>query len=141
VNEAIRFNKQDASFSIGLMPKFIAIENKTRTIDSPPRILYCDTFLAQLRGFTFRPRLSRDEGLILVGTRDSRLDSSIHMLFVAFDLTVVWINSAMQVVDKALARPWRPAYFSKRPAKYALEIHPDRWEDFNVGDMVEFRDA
>jgi hypothetical protein len=34
---------------------------------------------------------------------------------------VVWINSDMQVVDKVLARSWRPAYFSKQPAKYVLE--------------------
>jgi uncharacterized membrane protein (UPF0127 family) len=94
-----------------------------------------------LRGLTFRPRLGRDEGLILAGTRDSRLDSSIHMLFVRFDLAVVWINSNMVVVDKVIAKSWRPAYFSKHPAKYVLEIHPDRWEAFAIGDTVKFNDA
>ena len=123
------------------MPKQIHVVNKNRMIESPPRIQYCDTFLTQLRGLTFRPRLSRDEGLLLVGTRDSRLDSSIHMLFVSFDLTVVWINSQMTVVDKVLAKPWRPAYFSKHPAKYVLEIHPGRWADFEIGDSVECKDA
>jgi uncharacterized membrane protein (UPF0127 family) len=103
--------------------------------------LYCDTFLTQLRGFTFRARLAPDVGLILVGSRNSRLDSSIHMLFVSFDLTVVWINSDLEVVDKVLAKSWRPAYFSKRPAKYVLEIHPERWGEFSVGDLVEFKDA
>ena len=122
------------------MPKQIIVENNSRVITDLPRIKYCDTFLTQLRGFTFRPRLSRDEGLILVGTRDSRLDSSIHMLFVSFDLTVIWINSDMQVVDKVLAKTWRPAYFSKKPAKYVLEIHPDCWGDYEVGDIVQFKD-
>ncbi len=105
------------------------------------RIKYCDSFLTQLRGFTFRSRLARDEGLVLVGRRDSRLDSSIHMLFVAFDLSVIWIDSNMQVVDKVLAKSWRPAYFSKRPAKYVLEVHPERWGEFEIGDGVEFKDA
>lgn len=105
------------------------------------RIKYCDTFFTQLRGLTFRSRLARDEGLLLVGKRDSRLDSSIHMLFVPFDLSVIWINSAMQVVDKVLAKAWRPAYVPKHPAKYALEIHPARWGDFEPGDGVEFKDA
>ena len=123
------------------MPKQIIIENKTRNIQTPPRIKYCDTFLTQLRGFTFHPRLSRDEGLLLVGTRDSRLDSSIHMLFVSFDLSVIWINSDMQVVDKVLAKSWRLAYFSKQPARYVLEIHPDRWEDYEIGDVVQFKDV
>ena len=92
-------------------------------------------------GLTFRSDLPRDEGLLLVGKRDSRLDSSIHMFFVPFDLSVVWINSAMQVVDKVLARSWRPAYFSKKPARYVLELHPERWGDFEIGDTVEFKDA
>jgi len=123
------------------MAKFITIENKNRRIAGLLRVKYCDSFMTQLRGLTFRSRLAREEGLILVGKRDSRLDSSIHMLFVPFDLSVIWINSAMQVVDKVLAKPWRPAYFSKQTAKYALEIHPERWGDFEIGDSVEFKDA
>jgi len=123
------------------MPKQIFIENKNRKIASLPRVKYCNTFLTQLRGFTFRSRLTLDDGLVLVGTRDSRLDSSIHMLFVAFDLTVIWINSNMQVVDKVIAKSWRPAYFSKQPARYVLEIHPERWGDFEIGDTVQFKDA
>ena len=123
------------------MPKQIIIENLNRTLENLPRIKYCDTFLTQLRGLTFRPRLGLDEGLLLVGTRDSRLDSSIHMLFVAFDLTVIWINSEMKVVDKLIAKSWRPAYFSKQPARYVLEIHPERWGDYEIGDTVQFKDA
>src|SRR5262245_47850396 len=108
------------------MPKFISIENKNRKIDKGLRIKFCDTFLTQLRGLTFRAPISPDEGLLLVGTRDSRIDSSIHMLFVSFDLTVVWINADMKVVDKIIAKSWQPAYFSKEAAKYVLEIHPSR---------------
>jgi len=123
------------------MSKHIIVLNNNRKIESFAHIKYCDTFLTQLRGFTLRARLSRDEGLLLVGKRDSRLESSIHMLFVSFDLAVIWINSNMQVVDKILAKSWRPAYFSKQSAKYVLEIHPERWEEYEIGDAVEFQDA
>ena len=123
------------------MTKFITIENQSRKLTSLPRIKYCDTFLTQLRGFTFHPHLTLDEGLLLVGMRDSRLDSSIHMLFVSFDLAVFWINSEMKVVDKVIAKSWRLAYFSKQPARYVLEIHPDRFNDYEIGDTVQFRDA
>lgn len=123
------------------MPKIITVQNKSRLIQGALRVKYCDTFLTQLRGFTWRSRLAQDEGLILAGKRDSRVDSSIHMLFVFFDLAVIWINSDMQVVDKVLAKAWRPAYFSKQPARYVLEIHPERWGDFEVGDGVEFKNA
>ena len=123
------------------MPKFISIENKNRRIDGQLYIRFCNNFFCQLRGLMFRSPISREEGLLLVGKRDSRLDSSIHMLFISFDLAIVWINSEMQVVDKILARPWRPAYFSKKPARYALEVHPDRLNDFQVGDKVQFKNA
>lgn len=123
------------------MPKSISIENKSRKIDGTLQIKFCDTFLSQLRGLTFRSRLSREEGLLLVGKRDSRLDSSIHMLFVSFDLAVIWINAEMQVVDKVLAKSWRPAYLSKQPARYVLEVHPDRWGEYEIGDTVEFQDV
>ena len=123
------------------MQKSISIENISRRIDGTLQIKFCDTFLSQLRGLTFRSRISREEGLLLVGKRDSRLDSSIHMLFVLFDLSVIWINSNMQVVDKVLAKSWRPAYFSKQPAKYALEVHPEHWGDFEIGDRIQFKNV
>jgi uncharacterized membrane protein (UPF0127 family) len=122
------------------MPKIIKLENQSRVV-KPLQIKYCDTFFTQLRGFTFRSGISPDEGLILVGRRDSRLDSSIHMLFVPFDLLVIWIDSSMRVVDKVIAKSWRPAYFSKQPARYVLEIRPERWDDFEIGDGVEFKDG
>jgi len=122
------------------MPKQIIVQNRDAKIETPAKIKYCDTFLTHL-GFTFRPRIARDEGLVLVWKRDTRLDSSITMLFVFFDLTVVWINSEMQVVDKIIAKSWRPSYFPKQPARYALEIHPERWGEYEIGNTVEFQDA
>ncbi len=89
----------------------------------------------------FRPRINLDEGLMLVIGRDSRADSSIHMFFVPFNLAIFWINSQMEVVDKTLAKSWRPAYFPSKAARYTLEVHPDRFNDYEVGHKVEFQNA
>jgi len=124
------------------MSRFIFVRNLNQPDLSPARVKYCDSFLCLLRGLTFRERLDPDDGLLLVqGQRDSRINSSIHMFFVPFDLNVVWINSDMTVVDKVIAKSWRPAYFSAKPACYILEIHPDRWDDYQIGDKVEFQDV
>jgi uncharacterized membrane protein (UPF0127 family) len=123
------------------MPQFIHVQNLNRRIEQPARVGYCDSFLCRLRGLMFRPLLSPEEGLLLVEKRDSRLDTSIHMFFVSFDLAVVWINSDLTVVDKVIAKSWKPAYFPKADAKYTLEIHPTRWADYEIGDKVEFKDA
>jgi hypothetical protein len=47
----------------------------------------------------------------------------------------------LQVVDKIRARSWQPAYISRHPARYVLEIHPERCGEFEVGDQVEFKDV
>ena len=122
------------------MSQFIHVKNLNQSDLKPACVKYCDSFLCRLRGLTFRNKLDPDDGLLLVqGKRDSRIDSSIHMLFVPFDLNVVWINSEMIVVDKVIAKPWRLAYLSSQPACFVLEIHPDRWENYQVGDKVEFQ--
>jgi uncharacterized membrane protein (UPF0127 family) len=121
------------------MPYPIIIYNLNKQITNPPQVGYCDSFLCRLRGLMFRARLGLNEGLLLVEKRDSRLDTSIHMFFVPFDLAVFWINSEMTVVDKIIAKSWHPAYLSKAGAKYTLEIHPDRLGDFEIGDKVEFK--
>jgi len=123
------------------MPQLININNLTKAIEKPAQVGYCDTFLCKLRGLMFRTRLSLNEGLLLVEKRDSRLDTSIHMFFVPFDLAVFWINSEMTVVDKVIARSWHPAYFPKADAKFTLEIHPDRFGDYEIGDKVEFKNV
>jgi uncharacterized membrane protein (UPF0127 family) len=123
------------------MPRPIVIHNLNNPIKNPARVGYCDSFLCRLRGLMFHSRLASDKGLLLVEKRDSRLDTSIHMFFVPFDLAVFWINSEMTIVDKVIAKSWRPAYFPKADAKYTLEIHPDRFGDYEIGDIVEFENS
>jgi len=63
------------------------------------------------------------------------------MLTVFTDLAVIWLDGEGTVVDKIRAKAWCPIYIPKFPAKYVLEIHPDRLEDFHIGDKVTFTDA
>ena len=117
------------------------IQNQNKHLDDPARVKFCDSFLCRLRGLMFRSVLPRDEGLLLVIGRDSRVDSSIHMLFMSFDIAVFWVNSDMVVVDKVIAKAWRPAYFPAKAARYTLEIHPGRYSDYEIGNKVQFKNA
>ena len=118
----------------------IRIKNQTKNI-VVKKVRYCADFFSRLKGFTFRRELERDEGLVLVEKRDSRVDTSIHMLFVWTDLAVFWVDSSYTVVDKVLAKSWRPYYASQKPARYVIEIHPERLADFEIGDKVKFENA
>jgi uncharacterized membrane protein (UPF0127 family) len=115
----------------------VILQNLSRPQVQPITAHYCASFLCRLRGLTFRRYLPPDQGLLLVQGRDSRMDASIHMLFVFINLAVVWINSEDEVIDVKLARPWRLAYLPQRPARYVLELAVERLNDFNVGDRVK----
>ena len=120
--------------------KEIKILNQTRPFPSTLRAGYCSSFFCRLRGLSFRRSIPKDWGLLLVESLESRAGTSIHMLFMFFKIGVVWINQAGQVVDLRLAKPWVSFITPKEPARYMLEIHPARLQDFKLGDQIQFED-
>jgi uncharacterized membrane protein (UPF0127 family) len=116
----------------------VHIYNLSRPQDSAIVAQYCVSYACRLRGLMFRRSLPLREGLLLVQSRESRLDAAIHMLFMWVDLAVIWINAASEVVDVRLARRWRPMYFPMRPAMYVLELAEEHLHDFEIGDQVRF---
>lgn len=117
----------------------VFIQNTTHPHIPPVTAKYCQSFACQLKGLSFQRTINPYEGLLLVQRSDSRFDSSIHMIGMNFDLCVAWINSEYEVVDVRLAKRWRPAYFSQKPARYVLETHVERMKDFSIGDHVEIK--
>jgi len=101
----------------------------------------CSSFQCRLRGLTFRPALSDDEGLLLVGRRETRADSAIHMFFVFFPIGVVWLNGEGRVVDTVLARPFRPLYVPSAPAKDVLEGPEELLDRVSVGQRLRFHEV
>lgn len=118
--------------------KYIKIVNKSQPSSKPILAKYCQSFLCQLRGLMFTKSLPENHGLLLVQSSDSRLNSSIHMMFMWIDLAVIWISSDYSVVDLVQARRWKMAYLPKRAAKFVLETDVSHLSDFNIGDQVRF---
>ena len=88
----------------------------------------------------FTRNLPADGGLILVQSKDSKVNASIHMMFMYLDLAVIWINSEYSVVDKVLAHRWKLIYLPKNEAMYVLETGVSHLSDFNIGDKVRFEE-
>jgi uncharacterized membrane protein (UPF0127 family) len=105
------------------------------------RVRLCNSFLCRLRGLTFRRRLGENEGLLLVGRRESRADTAIHMFFVFFPIAAVWLNGEGCVVDAKLASPFRPLYVPQAPAKDVLEGPPSLLKRVQVGDQLRFTEV
>ncbi|MBI4771497.1 MAG: DUF192 domain-containing protein [Chloroflexi bacterium] len=102
---------------------------------------WCESFLGRLRGLMLRAGLREGEALILVEAQDTRSATSIHMFFVPFAIAAVWVDSSRRVVDKVVARPWRPFYASRTPARYVLEAAPDFLDKVSLGDELVFEDC
>jgi uncharacterized membrane protein (UPF0127 family) len=120
--------------------RYVLIHNTTRPSNQSVLARYCTSFLCRLRGFTFRRELGLDEAMLLVQSKDSRLDAAIHMIAVWTDLGVVWINNSGDVVDLCIAQAWHPFYIPSRPARYVLEMASGRLGAFQAGDKVKIEE-
>lgn len=86
----------------------------------------------------FQRDLDPTGGLLMVQAAETKANAAIHMFFVYMDLGVIWLNSSRTIVDIQLAKSWQPIYTPQAPAKYILEIHPQRLGEFNIGDRLSF---
>lgn len=120
---------------------YVLLLNETKPFTKKLYVTVCDGFFTKFRGLMFRKTLDHEEGILLTETSDSVINSSIHMIFMNFNIAVIWLNSSLVVVDKTIARKGFRFYFPQKPSMYTLEIHPDRIEDFNIGDKVLMKNA
>lgn len=89
----------------------------------------------------FRRVLPHDQALWFIGDRENRLDSAIHMLFMNFNIAVVWLDHDANVVDVRLAKRWHPWYIPTGYAKYILEASETNIDSFHIGDHIILYEA
>ncbi len=118
--------------------RFLNIQNLSNPLSSPIHAGICESFFQKLRGLMFYPSIAVHEGRLFIEKEESKLNASIHMFFMQFDITVVWINHKHEVVDVVLARRWRPYYAPAHPAQYTLEVNAVHFNDFKSGDILQF---
>lgn len=106
-----------------------------------PKARWCASYWCHLRGLQFRRSLPENEGLLFVTRSESIPGTSIHMFNVFFAIGVVWLDAEGQVVDKTLAKPFRPFYAPHQPAQYYLEAKPSVLGRVQIGDPVDFSEV
>jgi hypothetical protein len=105
------------------------------------RARWCSSYWCHLRGLQFVTNLPENEGLLFVTPYEGRVHTAIHMFFMFFSIAVVWLDSAGVVVDKKLAKPWRPSYSAQAPAQYYIEARPSLLDRVQIGDKLQFDQA
>lgn len=119
----------------------VRILNRTRPLKTPLVAEYCTSFTSKLRGLALRRELQPERGLVLVESGESRLNTGIHMLGMSFDLSIAWLDNEMKVVDTGRARRWRSFLMPRKAARYVIEFHASRFEEFQIGDQAVFEDS
>ena len=102
------------------------------------RAKWCQSFWCHFRGLQFVRHLDDDEGLLFVTGGESKVNASIHMLFMFMAIAVVWLDAKGTVVDKRLAKPWRLSYVPREAAMYYIEANPTLLERVEIGDVLKF---
>jgi hypothetical protein len=101
----------------------------------------CESFWSRFSGLMFKKNINPNEGILLKCDNNSILNSSIHMFFMNFPISVFWMNQSFEVVDKTYALPWHPIYIPHTPAMYILEAHPSQQHTFEIGEKITKSDA
>ena len=117
---------------------YVNIYNPSKQSSQPIRSIYCTSLPCRFRGLMLSSQIPKNHGLLLVQSKESKIDSAIHMFFMRFDIAVVWIDNCRNVVDVRLAKRWHPLYLPNKPAKYILETHVDQLGNFSIGDKLNF---
>ena len=94
------------------------------------KIIYADTFFKRLIGLMGKKDFNH--ALLFANLRDS----SIHTMFMRFEIDVYFIDENKRVFDKTSLKPWR-FYKSKKQAKYVLETKKGLLK-IKIGDYLDF---
>ncbi|WP_456423965.1 DUF192 domain-containing protein [Thermococcus sp.] len=114
------------------------ITNETKGRTWHGRVELADSFFKRFRGLM----LVRDVNyaLVFVLPVETRVNASIHMLFMLSDIDVIWLDSERRVVDFKTARKWH-FYTPKNPSKYIIEgpVGLIRALEVEEGDVISWQ--
>ena len=94
------------------------------------KIIYADTFFKRFKGLMAKKDFN--DCLIFTNLKDS----SIHTMFMRFEIDIYFIDENKIVFDKITLSPWK-FYRPKRPAKFILETKKNKL-NLKIGDSLDF---
>ena len=93
-------------------------------------IIYADTFFKRFKGLMGKKNFD----YIMVFT--NLTDSSIHTMFMRFEIDIYFVDKNGVIFDKVTLRPWK-FYKPKKHAKYIIETEKNKL-NLKIGDKLDF---
>lgn len=100
------------------------------------KVKIADNSFDRMKGLMFEDEKKFDYGLVMVMSKESRLESSIHMMFVFFPIEVLFLNQNKIIVDKVTLNPFHLNHTPKKAAKYVIELPKGTTKSAKLGDKV-----
>ena len=104
------------------------------------KIKIANSFFKRFLGLMFKARC--DYPLLFEIPQNIKIKerSSIHSLFMRFELTLVFIDDDNLIYEIANLKPWK-YYVPKKGAKYIIEFDKNEFEnyDLKIGDEIELK--
>ena len=121
-------------------------ENKLRILYNKKsnmeiKVGIADSFSSRLLGLMFKKKTEYPLLFEIPNTINRRHRSSIHSLFMRFDLKLVFIDKNNIVCEIADLKPWHH-YTPKKSAKYIIEFDKNDFNkyDLKIGDEIELKE-
>lgn len=106
------------------------ILNKTSGKHININIEVADTFFKRFKGLMGKSQIA--SAMLFTGLADS----SVHTMFMRFDIDVYFLDDEKRVFEKATLKPWK-FYRPSKKAKFILESEKDRLK-IEIGDKLDF---
>jgi len=99
---------------------------------------FANTSWLRFKGLMFVNAMDFDYALIFNFPFESRLSTSIHMMFMKFSADIIYLNKRKEVVDKVTLKPWTLNYTPKKAAKYVIELPQGKTKSLKIGDKLSW---
>lgn len=95
-----------------------------------------ESFFERFKGLMFDSDLPVNQAALFINKNETIIDSTIHMLFMNYDIAVFWLNESNIVVDKKIAKKWTLINSPSKKAQKILETHIEFFDKLNIGDKI-----
>ena len=94
---------------------------------------------SKFKGLMFTLKLKNKQGIIIPLKKERISQAAIHMLFVFYNIDVLWLDNDYKIVD--LRRNLKPFTFAKprNRAKYIVELPADSTSNINIGTRLQIK--
>ena len=100
------------------------------------KVKHAKTAWQRTKGLMFEDKKKFDYALVFEFPRESKIGTSLHMIFVFFPIDVLFLDKDKKVVDKVTLPPFQPNYTPKKAAKYVVEMPEGKAKKVRAGSTI-----